>query len=159
MDPLLTPPSLRHSNRTQPFGRSTQIILPTPPANVAIDLFSAGSTRPESDPLQGSTGPISTRIPTPLAPPLRSPPNTSTASSGALTLPSPLLANSTPVFASRLYNSAALAAAKILVDHPLFCIISFAEAFEIKYAALNSAISDEALSAIIDSTLDRKSVV
>ena len=152
MDQLLTPPSLRHSNRTQPFGRSTQIILPTPPANVAIDLFSAGSTRPETDPLQGTTGPISTRIPTPLAPPLRTPPK-STASSGALTLPSPLLPDSTPVFAARLYNSAAMAAARISVDHPTFCIISFAEAFEIKYAALNSAISDEALSAIVDSRL------
>ena len=130
MDPLLTPPSTRHRIH-HPVGFSSQIILPTPIANqIAVDLFSSGSTRPDSDPFQITTGPIPTRIPISLAPTLRTPQTSPIASSGAWVLSSSISANSTPVFASRLYNSAAMAAGKILVHYPSFCFISFAEALK-----------------------------
>jgi Kef-type K+ transport system membrane component KefB len=81
------------------------------------------------------------------------PPSSPTAFSGALGISSPISAHSTPEFATRLYNAAAMAAGKILVTHPTFNLISFAADFEKKYSALNSAISDEALFVIINSTL------
>ena len=132
MNPLLTPPSTRYRIH-HPIGPLSQIVLPTPSAdaNVTVDLFSSGSTRPDSDPFQITTGPIPTRISSSLAPSLRTPRTSRIASSGALVHSSQNSPNLTPVFASRLYNAAAMAAGKILVTHPTFCLIPSAEAFDV----------------------------